>query len=373
MGVTDWILEVRGAGLAYHGTPVLKGIDLDVRRGEMLGLIGPNGAGKSSLIRVASGIAKPTTGTIRFEGRRLESYRDRERGQRIAVMRQHPHLGFAYPVYDVVAMGRYPHKRRLAPLDDDDRLAVEQAMETAGVGSLGHRLINTLSGGERQRVFLARALAQQPTLLFLDEPTANLDIRYQLEILTLIRRLNREKRPYGRDSDPRPDPGLAFLRPVGGTLSRGASRGRPRRKRPHRGADQRRLRCARPGWTGSGHWQATHRLRRRRLTPRLVGGEAGYRRPFSNCCSTRSGDSRGGMYDDSADDCSAKQRVGDRLNRKIAAYTIGTGLCCLFRPTLLGITWTNSASIHLSAFGSVLRHGDDHRRVQEARCAFRWN
>lgn len=192
MGVTDWILEVRGAGLAYHGTPVLKGIDLDVRRGEMLGLIGPNGAGKSSLIRVASGIAKPTTGTIRFEGRRLESYRDRERGQRIAVMRQHPHLGFAYPVYDVVAMGRYPHKRRLAPLDDDDRLAVEQAMETAGVGSLGHRLINTLSGGERQRVFLARALAQQPTLLFLDEPTANLDIRYQLEILTLIRRLNRE-------------------------------------------------------------------------------------------------------------------------------------------------------------------------------------
>ena len=186
-------LEADEVSLAYHGVPVLRGIQLSVRKGEMLGLIGPNGAGKSSLIKVMAGIAKPTGGAVRFEGRPLDALRDRERGQRIAVMSQNPQLGFAYPVYDVVAMGRYPHKRRLEPLDDDDRRVIRQAMETAGVDSLRERSITTLSGGEKQRVFLARALAQQPDLLFLDEPTANLDVRYQLEILALIRRLNRER------------------------------------------------------------------------------------------------------------------------------------------------------------------------------------
>lgn len=186
------ILEASGVSLARHGVKILSGIDLTVRRGEMWGLIGPNGAGKSTLIRVLAGIARPTAGTVGLEGRALESYRDRERGQKIAVMQQNPHLGFAFPVVDVVAMGRYPHKPRLAPLDDADRLAIQRAMETAGVDALKDRSITTLSGGEKQRVFLARALAQEPELLFLDEPTANLDVRYQLEILTLIRRLNRE-------------------------------------------------------------------------------------------------------------------------------------------------------------------------------------
>lgn len=186
------ILQARGVALTRHGRAIVKGIDLDVRRGEMLGLIGPNGAGKSTLMRVLAGIARPTGGTVRFEGRPLDSYSDRERGRKIAVMQQTPHLGFAFPVADVVAMGRYPHKPRLAPLDEQDRRAIRRAMETAGVDTLAHRMITTLSGGEKQRAFLARALAQEPELLFLDEPTANLDVRYQLEILTLIRRLNRE-------------------------------------------------------------------------------------------------------------------------------------------------------------------------------------
>ena len=187
------LLEINGISLTYHGAPILRKVDLSVAKGEMLGLIGPNGAGKSSLIKVMAGIARPTSGSVYFDGRALESFRDRERGQRIAVMSQNPQLDFAYPVYDVVVMGRYPHKRRLEPLGDDDLRVVEQAMETAGVAHLRDRPVTTLSGGEKQRVFLARALAQQPDLLFLDEPTANLDVRYQLEILTLIRRLNRER------------------------------------------------------------------------------------------------------------------------------------------------------------------------------------
>lgn len=193
-GDSPELLTATGIRLAYHGTPVLRDVDLSVRTGELLGLIGPNGAGKSSLIKVLAGIVKPARGTVAYQGRPLGAFRDRERGQRMAVMSQNPHAGFAYPVYDVVAMGRYPHKRPLEPLDADDRRVVEEAMATAGVASLGSRPITKLSGGERQRVFLARALAQQPELLFLDEPTANLDVRYQLEIFTLIRRLNEEQR-----------------------------------------------------------------------------------------------------------------------------------------------------------------------------------
>jgi ABC-type cobalamin/Fe3+-siderophores transport systems, ATPase components len=187
------VLVASGVSLAYHGAAVLRDVDLTVHAGELLGLIGPNGAGKSSLIKVLSGIARPAKGTVSFQGRPLEELRDRERGQQIAVMSQNPHAGFAYPVYDVVAMGRYPHKRSWEPLDTRDRRVIKEALETAGVAHLSQRPITKLSGGEKQRVFLARALAQEPQLLLLDEPTANLDVRYQLEIFALIRRLNQER------------------------------------------------------------------------------------------------------------------------------------------------------------------------------------
>ena len=184
------LLRLKGIELVRHETRILRGINLVVRRGTMLGLIGPNGAGKSSLIKVAAGIIRPSRGEVIYDGRPLLALDERERGRNIGLMSQNPGVGFGFQVADVVAMGRYPHRRRFEPLGKDDHEVIRRAMEVAGVWHLKERSLTTLSGGERQRVFLARALAQSPRLLILDEPTANLDIRYQLEILHLVRRLN---------------------------------------------------------------------------------------------------------------------------------------------------------------------------------------
>lgn len=187
------ILEVRNLVKEFGGIRAVDDCSFDVRAGSITGLIGPNGAGKSSLIKVAAGLVRPTKGQVTYQGRPLHSLDERERGREIAVMSQNPEMGFGFRVYDVVAMGRYPHRRRFQPLGAADHGVIREVMEITGVWELRERLLPTLSGGERQRVFLARALAQSPKLLFLDEPTANLDIRYQLEILQIIRRLNRER------------------------------------------------------------------------------------------------------------------------------------------------------------------------------------
>ena len=183
------VLQAERVGYRVHGRPLLSDVTLAVERGELLGVLGPNGAGKTTLLRVLAGIARPTTGRVLLEGQPLERLSDRERARRMALVSQNPGLGFGFTVWDVVSMGRYPYRRFLEGWRPEDREAVEGAMAATGVGHLRHRLITELSGGERQRVFLARALAQKPRVLFLDEPIANLDVRYQLEVLTLVRDL----------------------------------------------------------------------------------------------------------------------------------------------------------------------------------------
>lgn len=173
---------------------ILKDVSLHVREGSLIGLIGPNGAGKSTLLRVMAGLLPPSRGRVLLEGRPLHTLAAKERARSIAVVSQNPQMGFGFTVRDVVEMGRYPYRDRLSPLGAADADVVAQAMEVAGVSHLRERRITTLSGGERQRTFLARAIAQQPRILLLDEPTANLDIRYQLEILSLIQVLNRRER-----------------------------------------------------------------------------------------------------------------------------------------------------------------------------------
>lgn len=185
------MLRVESVTAGYGGAPVLKGLDLRVDRGEFLAVVGPNGSGKSTLVRAATGALVPTEGRILLEGRDLRGLRPREVARVLAVVAQDTAVGFDFTVEEVVALGRTPH---LAPLRGEtplDRAAVQEAMRQTGTAPLADRLITALSGGERQRVMVARALAQEPRLLILDEPTAHLDIAHQVEILDLVRRLNR--------------------------------------------------------------------------------------------------------------------------------------------------------------------------------------
>lgn len=183
------MLTAEDLSYTIRGNRILSDVSLTVPRDGFFGIIGPNGAGKTTLMRLLAGIAAPTSGRVLLHGRPLRSYAPRQRARQIAFVGQNPGIGFGFTVYDVLSMGRYPYRRRLEPLHADDRRVIEAALAATGLTDLRSRRVSELSGGERQRVFLARALVQEPRLLFLDEPTANLDVRYQLEILGLVRRL----------------------------------------------------------------------------------------------------------------------------------------------------------------------------------------
>src|SRR5690606_31587623 len=169
------MLRIESLTAGYGGEPVLKGLDLAVARGEFLVVVGPNGSGKSTLVRAVTGALTPTGGRILLEGRDLRTLRPREVARVLAVVAQDTSVGFDFTVEEVVALGRTPYLPPLRSETPRDRAAVERAMRLTGTAPLAGRLITALSGGERQRVMVARALAQEPRLLILDEPTAHLD------------------------------------------------------------------------------------------------------------------------------------------------------------------------------------------------------
>jgi iron complex transport system ATP-binding protein len=187
------LLEVAGVTFGYGRQPLLYDVRLRVRAGEMLGLLGPNGSGKTTLLRLLSGVLTPQQGQVLLQGRPLRVWGRRGAARRIAVVPQEMQLPFAYTVENMVLLGRTPFVNFLGSRGRDDRAVVLDAMQATGVDALAGRVFNQLSGGERQRVMLAMALAQQPELLLLDEPTAHLDIKYQIETLELVQRLNRER------------------------------------------------------------------------------------------------------------------------------------------------------------------------------------
>ncbi len=178
---------------AYFGDLILHGINLVVRPGEMVGLLGPNGSGKTTLLKLASGILRPQYGEIRLNGHQINQLNRKHIAQSIAVVPQQFSIPFAFTVREVVLLGRIPFLRPLAGESQSDRQAVTMAMQLVGIDDLALRRFDELSGGERQKVILAMALAQQPELLLLDEPTVHLDITHQIEILELIREFNRER------------------------------------------------------------------------------------------------------------------------------------------------------------------------------------
>lgn len=187
------LIQARDVQYAIHNTPILTGVDFHVQAGKFVGLIGANGAGKSTLLKVIGGLWKATSGQVELLGLPLDSYRTRDIARLVAYVPQSTHIDFAFTVREIVLMGRSPHLGRFELESARDRKTADDAMHTTNITHFANRLVQTLSGGERQRVFIARALTQEPRILLLDEPTSNLDIKHQIDVLALIRDLAHER------------------------------------------------------------------------------------------------------------------------------------------------------------------------------------
>ena len=186
------LLAAEDLRFEYGPHTVLDGVAVAIEPGEMLGLIGPNGAGKSTLVRLLAGIVRPAGGVVRLDGRPLSVWTRAERARRVALVPQDPRVEFPYTVLEVVLMGRSPHLPALALPGRRDLEVARAALARLEVADLEARRMDELSGGERQRVFLARALAQEPAVLLLDEPTTHLDLRHQTQLHDVARALCRQ-------------------------------------------------------------------------------------------------------------------------------------------------------------------------------------
>ncbi|HLX08710.1 MAG TPA: ABC transporter ATP-binding protein [Thermoanaerobaculia bacterium] len=182
-------LAATGLGYAYRGTPALAGVELEVKPGEVVGLLGPNGSGKSTLIKILSGVLADYQGTVRLGGQDLRGLPRRQIARSLAVVPQEPTFSFPFTVLEIVLMGRHPHLGAFAFESAADLAVARDALERCAASHLAARTIQELSAGERQRVVFARALAQAPRVLLLDEPASHLDIRHQVELYDLVREL----------------------------------------------------------------------------------------------------------------------------------------------------------------------------------------
>jgi iron complex transport system ATP-binding protein len=186
------LVSLRGVSKRWAARLAVRGIDLDIGIGEFVGLIGPNGAGKTTLLRMMAKLLEATGGALSLDGRALSMLSQRAVAKEVALVPQTAPVDFAFSALDVVLMGRHPHIGRFGAESPEDRRIAREAMALTGTTAFTERLMTELSSGERQRVTVARAVAQRPRLLLLDELTANLDLRHQVHVLGCVRRLVRE-------------------------------------------------------------------------------------------------------------------------------------------------------------------------------------
>lgn len=186
-------LETEKLSVGYDGKPLIRDVCLQVQRGKIVTLIGPNGSGKSTILKTIVGQLSKVSGTVLLEGAPMERCGQKEIAKRMAILmteRIHPEL---MTCYDVVSTGRYPYTGALGLLGKEDKRIVEESLELVHGRDMANRPFDAISDGQRQRILLARALCQTPEIIVLDEPTSYLDIRYKLELLTILKTMVREK------------------------------------------------------------------------------------------------------------------------------------------------------------------------------------
>lgn len=182
-------IAVDSLSFAYGRDRILDGVTFDAHPGEVVGLLGPNGSGKSTLVKILSGVLRDYAGSATVGDREVRATSQRDLARRVAVVPQEPVFGFPFTAIEVVLMGRHPHLSGLAFESDRDIEIARHALEACGAADLANRPIQSLSSGERQRIVFARALAQQPDCLLLDEPASFLDVRHQVELYDRVRGL----------------------------------------------------------------------------------------------------------------------------------------------------------------------------------------
>ncbi|WP_028610936.1 ABC transporter ATP-binding protein [Paenibacillus harenae] len=187
------MIEAKEIVQEIQGRPVLNGLSCSFQKGRMYGIIGPNGVGKSTLLGLLSGVERPKRGDVLLEGRSVFAYARKLLARKMAVLQQSglPPVGFS--VREVVGMGRYPYQNWFGSETDDSEAVIDGAIEAMGLQELEQRKMDQLSGGERQRVALAKLMAQQPSVILLDEPTTYLDIGFQVQLLDTVRTWQRER------------------------------------------------------------------------------------------------------------------------------------------------------------------------------------
>lgn len=187
------VFETREVSFRYEGVaqPALDEIDITVGESSLYAIIGPNGSGKSTLLKLLLGVLRPHRGRVYYSGQPVQRWSRRAMARQVGVVPQGEETVFPISVSEMVAMGRYPHLGVFGRLGPQDREAVEEAMHRCDVFEFADRPISKLSGGERQRALIARALAQRPTSLLLDEPTVSLDIRHEMQIFEILAELAR--------------------------------------------------------------------------------------------------------------------------------------------------------------------------------------
>ncbi len=187
---SEALIATKNLTFAYMEEPVLRDISLNFQAGEFTGVIGPNGSGKSTLLKLIGGILPSSSKTVFFKNRELSHYKKKDLAVSIAWIPQEKQMAFSFKVIDIVLMGRHPYLSPLTFEGENDYRIAEEAMKQTQVLEFAHRSFNEISGGEKQRVMIASAISQKPEVMLLDEPTSALDIKYQIEVLSILKQLN---------------------------------------------------------------------------------------------------------------------------------------------------------------------------------------